>query len=154
MKLPTYAQLMGAPKKYTADALWSKFIEYVKDNETDTMKRVELMKAGELIGEQRHSDLKVPLSIKGFCIFALITHKTFLNYMEEDEQLDKDLLQVSMRIHDFIQTEQVNGANVGLYNANIVARVNGLSDNMNVNNTGDKQSISISIDGSVMDLTK
>ncbi len=133
MKLPTYSQLMGAPKKYTADAFWNKFLEYVEDNKTDTMARVELLKAGELAGIQKQCDLKVPLSIKGFCIYAMITHQTFLNY-NDSEQLDKDLFEVSTRIRDYIETEQVNGANVGLYNPNIVARVNGLNETINLNN--------------------
>jgi hypothetical protein len=152
MKLPTYKQLRGAPKKYTAEALWDKFLDYVKDNETDTMKRVELIKAGELAGVQKHCDLKVPLSIGGFCTFALINFQTFLNY-ESEEQTDKDLFEVTTRIHKIIETEQVNGANIGLYNANIVARINGLSDNVNVTTT-EQPNINITIGNDAMSLKR
>ena len=80
MILPTYEQLMGAPKLYTASALWTKFVEYVNDNKSDTMERVELLKAGDKAGEQAKCDLKVPLSIVGFCVYANINRQTFYNY--------------------------------------------------------------------------
>ena len=97
-------------------------------------------------------------------MFAEITTGTFWNYCNKDsedfntykgeELLERaKLLEVALYVREAIQDHQVGGATAGIYNANIVARVNGIGDNVNVNNTGTKETININIDGKKVDLS-
>ena len=63
------------------------------------------------------------------------------------------LVNIFTRVDDDIKQKQIIGATVNLYNANIVARLNGLKDNVQVEQTNPEQ-INISIDGMKIDLTK
>lgn len=48
-----------------------------------------------------------------------------------------DLLEAIEMIETIIRNQQIEGAAVGVFTPNLIARLNGLADNQNVNNTGD-----------------
>ncbi|NCB73003.1 MAG: hypothetical protein EOM45_14620, partial [Clostridia bacterium] len=50
----------------------------------------------------------------------------------------KDYSEVITRIRQIIETNQIEGAMVGAYNANIVSRINGLTDKMDIESGGEK----------------
>jgi hypothetical protein len=50
---------------------------------------------------------------------------------------DLDVLDAIEWIEQVVRTQQVEGAAVGVFNTNLVARLNGIADNVNQNNTGD-----------------
>ena len=71
-----------------------------------------------------------------------------------DVENDKELFDTITHIHEQIKDEMIAGAGVNVYNPNIVARITGLTEQVNVNHSGEKQSVNITIDGKKLDLTR
>ena len=73
-----------------------------------------------------------PYSLGGLCIYLGTSH----NWLKEFRKAaGKDFLVVISEIENIIQTQQVEGATVGAYNANIVARLNGIVERTENHNT-------------------
>lgn len=122
----------GRPLSYQPDDLWLKFTEYCRWAENNPLYRHDVIKTGEMTGEILNIPLKRPLSITRFCSFADISLDTFLNYEKRPEFLD-----ISKQIRSIIESEQFEGAAVGNYKENIIARVLGLVDKKDVTSNGE-----------------
>ena len=57
------------------------------------------------------------------------------------------------RICDEIRDKRIAAAESGVTNAGLIARIYSITDNVNVNNTGTKETININIDGKKVDLS-
>lgn len=68
----------------------------------------------------------VPFTLSGLCIFLDIDDNTWFRY-RKDEQY-KDFWDVTTHVEKIIYTQKFEGAVVGAYNANIIARDLGLAD--------------------------
>ena len=146
---------MARPFKFNnPDQVWKLYQNYLKHIANTPMYRNELIKSGERAGEQIPVRVDVPPNIWGFCLFADIDRKTYYKYLKagEDSNIDKQLIHIFTRVDDDIKQKQIAGATVNLYNANIVARLNGLKDVQQVENTS-PDVINISINGSKVDLS-
>lgn len=146
---------MARPFKFNnPDQVWKLYQNYLKHIANTPMYRNELIKSGERAGEQIPVRVDVPPNIWGFCLFADIDRKTYYKYLNsgEDSNIDKQLIHIFTRVDDDIKQKQIAGATVNLYNANIVARLNGLKDVQQVENTN-PDIINISINGSKVDLS-
>lgn len=75
-----------------------------------------------------------PYTIEGLCIFLDISSRTFRNYQNMDEY--KAFLPILSMIEDIIRTQKFEGAAVGAFNSNIIARDLGLRDVTDVNHSG------------------
>jgi hypothetical protein len=64
-----------------------------------------------------------PFTLSGLCLFLDIEEKTWWNYRKR-----KDFLQVVSRVERVIYTQKFEGATVGVFNSNIIARDLGLTD--------------------------
>lgn len=146
---------MARPFKFKdPKEVWDLYQRYLIHLSENPMYRNELIKSGERAGEQIPVRVDVPPNIWGFCLFANIDRVTYYDYLNgNSENLDKELINIFTRVDDDIKQKQITGATVNLYNANIVARLNGLKDNVQVEQTNPEQ-INISIDGMKIDLTK
>lgn len=71
-----------------------------------------------------------PFTIKGFCIYCDASEHWF-NIFESTAT--EDYLVIIRKIRDIIYTQKIEGAIIGIYNSNIVARELGLSENVNQN---------------------
>lgn len=70
-----------------------------------------------------------PFTLKGFCIFCDASENWFKEFKYKlDKEKDKDFFTVIHKIEDIIYTQKFEGATIGIYNANIIARDLGLSD--------------------------
>lgn len=116
----------GRDFKYTPESLWDEAVKYFQWMSTRVWNKKEAIKSGDLAGKTMDVPTQTPMSIEGFCLFADISHRTFLNY--EDEKITKDFIQVTTRIRGIIESQQFEGATVGAYNPNIIARKLGLAD--------------------------
>jgi len=67
-----------------------------------------------------------PFTKDGLCIFLDIDDQTFNNYRDGK---DEGFLEVCRKIERIIRTQKFEGAAVGIFNANIIARDLGLKDN-------------------------
>ena len=146
---------MAAPYKYTADQFKQKFEDYKTWLEGEKFLRPELIKSGEQAGKVINVEIQSPPDQISFCLFCDIDKQTFYNYCsEESKENNKQLFDIATRVKDWISSKQIRGAISNQYNSAIVARLTGLSDNVNVNHSGESQSVNINIDGSKLDLTR
>lgn len=77
-----------------------------------------------------------PFTLKGFCIFCDASENWFKEFRSGlDKEKDKDFFAVIHKIEDIVYTQKLEGAIIGIYNANIVARDLSLSENINQNLT-------------------
>lgn len=71
-----------------------------------------------------------PFTLTGLCLFLDIDRKTWALYRERT-----DFIPVTTRVEDVIYTQKFEGATVGAYNANIIARDLGLTDKVETTKT-------------------
>jgi len=84
-----------------------------------------------------------PYSLTGFCLYIDASRAYWTNFKagfkaktnDELSETDKDFLCVIARVEETIETQQFEGAVVGAFNANIIARKLGLSDKQEVDHT-------------------
>ena len=132
----------GRPFKYTAEQLESKFEEYKEHIKKVKFYKPEMIKTGERQGEIVDVPVYSPPDMLSFCLFIGISFQTFNEYVNgEYREKREDLSEIFTRVHEWIKSEQLRGASAGLYNAQIVARINGLSDKQEVELTTQIQSI-------------
>jgi hypothetical protein len=79
---------------------------------------------------------QTPMSLESFCLFSDISTETFRNY-----ESTKDFIEVTTRIRGVIESNQFEGATVGAYNPNIIARKLGLADKQQTDVTTNGETI-------------
>lgn len=112
------------PKKYNEAELWTKFEEYIKDNDTQSWDRDDFIKSGPDAGKIVSVQIPNPPSIMGFCAFAGITEQTYNNYRKSGNSN----FEVAHMIQAIIRTIQVGGGMTNTWNAGIVGRLAELID--------------------------
>lgn len=104
--------------------LWEAACEYFEA--TDNRK----WKKQDWVGKDAHyveRETDTPYTMTGLYIFLDIVHTTWSNY-----KANEDFLAIITRIEQIIYTQKFEGAAVGAYNANIIARDLGLADKKEV----------------------
>jgi hypothetical protein len=117
----------GRDFKYNPESLWDEAIKYFEWISERVWNKKDPIKSGDFAGKLIDVPTQTPMSIESFCIFADISTQTFRNY-QSNKQEYKDFFEVSTRIRDIIESNQFEGATVGAYNPNIIARKLGLVD--------------------------
>lgn len=113
----------GRPKTYTPDELWEKATDFFQDCDANPWLKNEVLKGGDFAGTIIQVPTSRPYTISGFSVFAGISTKTFENYHK-----DEDFLPITTRIREIMATQKFEGAAVGAFNANIIARDLGMVD--------------------------
>jgi hypothetical protein len=105
----------GRDFKYTPEAFWDEAVNYFE------------WMSGK-VWNKKVIDIptSTPMSIQSFCLFADIDENTFSRY--EKEKGYEDFWAITTRIRGIIESNQFEGATVGAYNPNIIARKLGLAD--------------------------
>lgn len=116
----------GRDFKYTPEEFWNEGLNYFEWMSDKVWNKKEAIKSGDLAGTLINIPTTTPLSIESFCLFADIDRQTFLNY--ESKKDYEDFFEVTTRIRTIIESNQFEGATVGAYNPNIIARKLGLID--------------------------
>lgn len=115
------------PKKFeTPEDLVNSFVDYLEWNSERFFEKQEAIKSGDLAGSCMTVQINYPLTIRAFCSFVGIHITTFHNY-QSDEQY-KEYFGVCKKIKQFIEQDQIEGAAIGAYNSNLIARLIGLKD--------------------------
>lgn len=117
------AEHPGRPKSYQPDELWEKALEYFEWIENNPWYKNEAVKGGDAVGTIIQVPTSRPFTQTGFCVFAGISLNTFDVYAKTEE-----FQEVTTRIREIMYTQKFEGATVGAYNANIIARDLGLVD--------------------------
>jgi hypothetical protein len=137
---------MGAPKgnqfwkqrtKHGVDKLFSspevlyeeacKYFQWCDDN---PWQKHEPVKAGPEFGNTVQAPIARPYTISGLCLFLKIDQATLYSY--ETSESHKDFHKVVTCIKEIIYTQKFEGAAVGAFNANIIARDLGLKDSQEI----------------------
>jgi hypothetical protein len=129
----------GRPYKYTADQFdlaWQQYFQWVDDN---PWYKSEAIKSGEAAGQIIRIPTSRPYSEIGFCAFHNLGEK-YLQQLaksladkteEQHEQLSSILTQARAKCY----AQKFEGAAVGAFNANIIARDLGLVDKKETDHT-------------------
>lgn len=120
---------------YTPDALWDEAVKYFEWMQSKVWNKKEAIKSGQMVGELVDVPTQTPMSLKSFCLFADISHDTFTEY-DKGEGTYKDFPVVTKKIKSIIESQQFEGATVGAYNPNIIARTLGLTDRSDITTNG------------------
>jgi hypothetical protein len=144
---------MPTVNNYTAKELEFTFNEWLAQIKDQSFYKPELIRSGDRAGSIIDVPVYKPLTIAGFCLFANISVQTFNTYCNAEVQKDNELLETSVHIREHIQDSQIAGAIAGHYNSNIVSRLNSLKDASEIELTGSKEVINITIQGKDLDLT-
>jgi len=115
----------------TPEILWESACEYFEWCDSHPWNKVEAAKAGDHFGEHVHIPTQRPYTLKGLAIFLDVDSDTINNYGSKDQY--KDFFGIVSKIKDIVYTQKFEGAVVGAFNSNIIARDLGLTDNQNIN---------------------
>lgn len=125
--------------------LWDEALKYFDWCDRHPWSRYELVKyKGDF--EEAEVPLGRPYTMDGLTLYLGVSGGYFraakANLRDKDERgkataAELDLLQVMEMIETAIRNQQIEGAAVGVFNSNLVARINGIADNMNNVNKGD-----------------
>jgi|SRR6478735_7660605 len=138
---------VGRPVLYTEDdhaKLWQEFqdyCQYCKDNPIE----IEDWVGKDAVYIIRKKPL--PMTMQGFCLFIGASYAWWKKF--RNQQHCPEFVAVLHAIEDGISNQQISGAAAGLYQQNIVARINGLVDRKEVENSG-----SVTVKKDVIDYSK
>jgi hypothetical protein len=125
----------GRFKEYTPEE-WSKKInEFFEYMSTQYWEIEEPIKSGELAGQCMTVRKKIPLTMKDLAVFAEIDEQTIRNYSSNKPEYS-DYFDLTTQALNTINSNQVTGAILGVYNANIVARLQGLKEEVDHTTNG------------------
>lgn len=133
------------------EALWEAACEYFQwcDEHPWTTRKatqknvpVKVVKDKEIVIEnQQQTQQEVtptsrPYSLMGMCVYLGASTNWWNEFRSACiNKRDKDFLEVIARVEETIKTQQFEGACVGAFNANIIARTLGLADKQEVDHT-------------------
>jgi hypothetical protein len=120
----------GRDYAYTPEKLWEEALGYFEFMSRSVWNKKEAIKGGDLAGQLIDIPTQTPMSIQSFCLFADIDDNTFARY--EKGEGYQEFWAITTRIKGIIQSNQFEGATVGAYNPNIIARTLGLTDKSEV----------------------
>lgn len=115
-------------KKYNPQEWELKLKEYFEFMSTQTWTRHEAIKSGDRAGELIEIPIRTPLTRHNLCIFAEISEETLRNYASNKPGYE-DHFEVTTQALKYIDNNQIEGALVGAYNSNLVARIQGIKEN-------------------------
>lgn len=132
------------PKRFkTPEELWECAMEYFKWADANPIKtNIKTAKykrqkmAGDELGKNEFTDTVArPYTLTGFFVFAGI-HREYSDFKKYYIEQDESYCEVFRAIEIVIQTQQVEGAMSNIYNGNLTARLNGISDKVKAELTG------------------
>jgi len=114
----------------TPGLMWEAACEYFEWCEKHPWIKEETTKRGE------HTDTKStpterPFTMQGLCLYLDCNTKYFNNFKSTLPENEQDFNYIITRIEETVYKQKFEGAAVGAFNANIIARDLGLSDNVN-----------------------
>lgn len=117
----------GKFKKYTPEEWGIKLAEYFDYMASQSWIKNEAIKSGDLAGTTMQVETAMPLSRKSLAVFAEISEDTLRNYASNKDEYT-DYFDLTTQALNIIDSNQIDGALIGAYNTNLVARLQGLKD--------------------------
>jgi hypothetical protein len=113
----------------TADLLWEAACEYFQWCDNNPWQKTDFK--GKDIQEVK-IPIQRPYTLSGLCLYLDCNQDYFNQFEDRLTDKDKDFSGVITRIREIIYTNKFEGAAVGTFNANIIARDLGLVDKKQV----------------------
>lgn len=130
----------------TPDLLWDAACEYFQWVDEHKWEKVETTVKPNGI-EYKTIPTERPYTIDGFCLYCHTSRQWLFQFKKNEN--NKDFLYIITRIEDLIYNQKFEGAAVGAFNANIIARDLGLRDNQAIDHTGEiKAKLDFTVDSS------
>ena len=143
-KLWQHMNPVGRPPKFkNAKMLWESAVAYFEwaDSHPISLEggsyiyRRMVKGNDELKKAENNGTAPRPYTLAGLCTHAGI-RKHWADFRKEYAQKGEEFSDVLNAIENIIRTQQVEGAMVNLYNANLTARINGITDRTQTELTG------------------
>lgn len=132
-ELSKYKKKRGRPPKFkTAQELAKAFEDYKAFCEAHPFEIVTTFK-----GEESVRTIPRPYTLCGFMVFV-DSMKEWYDWAKYTRTRGEDFCGVITRIEVEVRDQQVTGGMSGMYNANLTARLNGLTDKKDVTSKGEK----------------
>lgn len=111
----------------TPDELWIQITEYLQWCDDNPWYKKEAIKSGDRAGELIDIPTARPYTISGLCVYLGIDFTTWKDYTKRE-----DFSHITTHTEGIIYTQKFEGAAVGAFNANIIARDLGLADKRDI----------------------
>lgn len=111
------------------EVFWKVALEYFAWCQKNPWIKKEAIKSGERAGQLIDIPTERPYTLAGLCIYMNVgTH--YLDQFKKSKTAEKDegFSEIITRVEEIIRTQKFEGATVGAFNANIIARDLGLVD--------------------------
>jgi hypothetical protein len=122
----------------TPELLWEAACEYFQWCNEHPWKRREAIKSGEMAGEVMEIDTERPYTLSGLCLYLGCNEAYFRIFKSQLPEGEQDFNTVISAIEQTIYTQKFEGAAVGSFNANIIARDLGLSEKTDFTSKGEQ----------------
>jgi len=137
----------------SSELLWKAACDYFKWCDTNPWLKTEQLKKPVITKSEKGTQVQTiveiptarPYTLSGLCLYLGCSQSYFREFKSNPPEDSEDFLTVITRIEEVIYTQKFEGATVGVFNANIIARDLGLAD---------KKEISGSVDTTPADLSK
>lgn len=110
--------------------------DYFETNQKNTWYKKEVIKGGDLAGQIIDVPMETPLSLEGLTQFWGVNRKYLSDFEKSLPEGENDFSPVIAHIREVIERQQFEGAVVGAFNANIIARKLGLSEKTDITSNG------------------
>lgn len=117
----------------TPELLWEAACEYFQWCDNNPWYKIDFRGKDN---EEVKIPTERPYTLTGLCLYLNCNQAYFRNFKLQLPKDEKDFNAIISRIEETIETQQFEGATVGAYNANIIARKLGLSDKSEVEQKG------------------
>lgn len=115
----------------TPDQLWGACSEYFNWCDSHPWWKNEAVKSGDLAGQIIKVPIARPYTLSGLCIYLDVS-TSYWKDLKASENLSEDYSAIIIRVEEIIYTQKFEGAAVGAFNANIIARDLGLREKQDV----------------------
>ncbi|RZJ91597.1 MAG: DNA packaging protein [Chryseobacterium sp.] len=115
--------------------LWEAACEYFDWCANNPMHKQEAIKSGDLAGTTMSIPTDRPFTMHGLCLYLDCSTSYFRAFKSTATEDKKDFLTVIEKIEEVVYQQQFEGATVGAYNANIIARTLGLTEKQETKHT-------------------
>lgn len=129
---------MGRPPRFaTAEDIWKEFVAYVDFVDKHKIELPTHIVKGSHRDEGRGGQVARPLTLTGFMVFAGVGQK-WQDFARHQCERGSDFSKVITRIRNIVSNDQIEGGVAGIYNSNLTARLNGLTDKKDVTSKGER----------------
>jgi hypothetical protein len=125
----------GRPRAFSSpEDLYSRFEEYKQWAEENPWLKKEAIKSGEMCGELVDIPTERPLTEWEFAAFLGLSYRALTNYGSAAEY--EEFFPIFGKIKAEMAAQRISGGMTGAYNANLVARIDGLVEKQSHEHSG------------------